>query len=425
MQRTHVERRRGVGALAAGSAMLVLSGLWFGARVPAAAQGELPCGMTASRTVAPTQVLQGERVQVRIEVNGTCAGGSKGIDTFFVVDRSVTMFDKRYLDDTKAALTRFVNAMDFDKSKGGLITFASSENVGSNLTGDRDALLQAIRTIRLSQETDVRGLQGAFRTATQKLDNDGAPGNERVIIIVVAGPDVNQALLNMPTVTQAARNAGVKVVFLMFPDSRYLHYVEAASDCTGSYCGLWTSRAGNLSKWAWVVDKIGTANDIDERFKILIDVLLRAPTLTGLSVDDSLFAGVTFVPGSASPPPSRVLGSSDLVWDMTAVPPGGLVITYDVTADDLGRYRTAVVTRLEVTLSDNTRTTLALPNPEIEALDPSLITPTVTITPQPTATEPATPTPEVTEPPTPAPTASPVPTEVLEPKPVYLPWTHS
>ncbi len=423
---TSLSRRKIGAALVVAAALAVLGGAFLAARAPVRAQAELPCGMTADRTVSPAQVVQGERVQVRIEVNGTCAGGPKGIDVFLVVDRSVTMFDKGYLDPTKDALMRFVNAMDFTKSKGGLITFASSENVGSNLTSDRDSLLQAIRTIRLSQETDVRGLQGAFRTATQKLDNDGAPGNERVIIIVVAGPDVNQALLNMPTVTQAARNAGVKVVFLMFPDSQYVHYIEAASDCTGSFCGLWGSRSGTLSKWAWGVDKTGTADDIDERFKILIDLLLREPSLTGLGVNDSLYAGVTFVAGSASPPARILGGGADLFWDLTAVPPGGLVITYEVTADDIGRYRTAVVTRLEVALSDNTRTTVALPNPEIEVLDPALITPTVTITPSPTATEPATSTPTqpaVTD--TPTPTPSPTPTEPPALQPVFLPWTHS
>jgi hypothetical protein len=375
-------------------------------------------------------VAVGDKVHVEITVTGSCTGGNRGIDIFFVVDRSVTMFEEDYLDPTKDALIRFVNTMDFTKSQGGLITFASNDDVRANLTNNQDALIQAIRAIRLSQETDVRGLQGAFRTATQKLDDNGTPGNDKVIMILVAGPDTNQALINMPTVTQAARNAGMKVIFLMFPQSRYLHYVEAASDCTGTYCGRWTHRSGPMSKWAWGVDKENTADDVIERLKILADILLKEPTLTALEIDDGLSGFFDYVPGSANPPPTGG-GGPDLNWSYTSVPPGGIHIAYDVEALDEGIFRTAVVTRLDLLLSTSERFVVALPNPEVTVLDPALITPTATATAPVTPTDPPTathtlapgttePPPATTQPP-PATTEPPPATETPEGA-LFLPW---
>jgi hypothetical protein len=411
-----------------------VAGLAVAAGAPRAVAQEptLPCDMAANRTVSPESTLVGKPVRVKITVTGNCVGGARGVDIFFVVDRSVTMFDKDYLDPTKDALVRFVNTMDFEttNSKGGLITFAASHNVGVNLTPVRENLINAIKNIRLSQETDVRGLQGAFRTATQKLDGDGTPGNDKVIMILVAGPDINQAMLNMPTVTQAARNAGVKVIFLMFPDSNYLHYVEASSDCVGSFCGLWTHRSGQFSKWAWSVDKPGTTWDIDNRLKILAQILLRNPTLSRLEVYDSLSAYFEYVDGSAVPPPDRTGGGTDLEWGFTSIPPAGLTIEYDLTPLDPGRFRTAIVTRLDVTLSDSQTTVYGLPNPEIEVLDPDLVTPTATpVTPvvpthTPTATTPPTVGPTATATATePPPLDTPTPTDpAVTPKAVYLPW---
>jgi hypothetical protein len=420
------------------ASLVALAGL-FGLAAPGPARAqttELPCDMTADRTVDPTTVAVEGKVHVTINVRGTCSGGAKGVDIFFVVDRSVTMFDKKYLDPTKDALTRFVNLMNFQNSTGGLITFAAQDDVRSNLTKDRDALIQAIKAIRLSQETDVRGLQGAIRTATQKLDDNGTPGNDKVIMVLVAGPDTSQALINMPTVTQAARNAGMKVIFLMFPESRYVHYVEASTDCVGTFCGRWQGpRGAALTKWAWGVDLPGTAEDVGERLKTLAELLLKAPTLKSVEVYDGLSGFFEWVPGSAVPEPTTTGGGADLTWNFDSVPPEGITIEYDVTALEEGRFKTAVVSRVAVTLSTNETTTVGLPNPEITVVDPSMITPSATPVTPTTATTPPTPTtpsPTHTSEPTvatPTPSATPfdpTPTATthLDRAPVYLPWVN-
>ena len=386
-------RRPAAACLAAAIVVLLVTGRSASVGAAPPAQEELPCDVTYDRTVAPGTIAVNESVHVRITVNGTCPQGSRGLDVFFVVDRSVTMFDKSYMNPTKDALQNFVNAMDFTKSMAGLITYAANEQVNQPLTTNRDSVLQAIDRIRLNEENDVRALPDAFRTATQLLDRDGIQGNDKIILIVAAGPDVDGALVNMPTVTQAARNAGVKVIFLMFPDSRYLHYVEASSDCTGSHCQSWSSRAGVIVKWAWGVD----ANTIDSILSGLVPILARSLGITSVAVEDYLHSGAVLVPGSVQPPQSA--GSDRvLIWSRTDIPAGGMVLEYDarmIYEDET--YPVTDVTELAITYSDGSPAYRRdLPNPDITVLSelptntPGTPDPTDTPPPDPTDTPTAT-----------------------------------
>jgi hypothetical protein len=359
------------------STLAVLSLVIAGAgAAPAAAQGtgvvpgqtpppDLPCEITYDRTVAPLDVVVSDTVHVRVDVDGTCEGSAPGIDLFLVVDRTITMQQEGYLNATKEALKNFINRMDFTKSSGGLISFASASQVNKNLTTSRDDLIQAVNAIRLSQETDVRGLQDAFRTATQKLDGDGSPDNEKVIIILIAGQDVNQNLLNMPTVTQAARNAGVKVVFLMFPNAHFAHYVDAASDCTLTACQVWQGRGGvTVRKWAWGVD----TPTIDGTLQTLADLLVAAVDVSSVRVNEAMDSGAAMVETSVVPPPTRFVGVPyrESWWEYTQMPPGGLHIDYDavmVYADE--EYAPTVASVLYLTFTDGTDVRIDLPNPKV------------------------------------------------------------
>jgi len=349
---------------------------------------DLPCGVTYDRTVLPPEIVVSSTVHVHIQVDGSCEGGSRGINIFFVVDRSVTMFEDGFIDPTKSALKNFVNSMDFTKSTAGLITYADKKQVNKPLTSDRDAMLVAIDRIRLSEENDVRSLPAAFRDATQLIDRDGIEGNDKIVLIIAAGPDKDNALVNMPTVTQAARNAGVKVVFLMFPDSRYLHYVEAASDCTGTFCGLWGSRSGQLSKWAWGVD----SGSIDSRLQMLVPLLLRGLELTRIEVEDFVHSGAEVLPSSVQPLPTNFAGGPayrDMIWDFNPVPPGGVRIDYDarmIFEDET--YPVAELSELALWYSDGTAPRMPLPNPDIivrSEITPTPTSPRPSATPSPTA----------------------------------------
>jgi hypothetical protein len=363
-----------------------------------------PFTFTANRTVAPLDVMTGDTVHVQITAQGQTTSVSKGLDVFFLVDRSLTMFDrasnrpegKAFMDFTKEQLRTFVNAMDFSKCKAGVISYAADSQVNRPLTADQDAILNTIAQIRLSQETDVRGLQGAFRTATEKLQDDGDPDNRKFILVVNAGADTGQDLINMPTITQAARNAGVDVLFLMWTsqvvDSAYAPFVQASSDCSWARCPLWNIGSAGERRYAWRISVSGNygGEKVDTLVRDLIQHFLVGPTIAAVEVSEGYDPRVDFIPMT---PPTQPTGPPYYVvlWRMAGIGPAGITIDYEARMLEPGTYPVAADTTVRVIDSDGTAWgPYPLPNPAVTVRDPGAVTPTVTPTPDVTAPPPTT-----------------------------------
>jgi len=353
-----------------------------------------PCAFAASREVAPRDVYAGESTAITVTIDPGCRPYEEhGVDLFFVVDRSVTMGTEGFFEPTRLALRDFLVQLNTATSSAGIITFARDDSVLRNLSQDREDLLRAVDGIRLTQETEVRGMLGAVRTATQKLDNDGSPDNDKVVVIVVAGQEANEQLVTLPTVTQAARNIGVKFVFLMFPGARFTHFVASASDCYAG-CPSWRGpRAGDpvTMKWAWGVEKEGTSG-VRAILGQLATRLLRPATVSEVELWEGLNDDVTFVQGSAVPPPTRIDPPLDLFWTLTNLISTRQVIAFQARMGAVGTYPVSLRSELRVQYSDGFRQTIDLENPDVLVRDPGS-RPTVPATPTlpaPTATPTAT-----------------------------------
>jgi|GEM_PF-4667949 hypothetical protein len=412
-----------------------LTVLAMGATPESASAQEIPCNVQADRTVEPTVANVGDKVQVDITVTGECDNESKGIDIFFVVDRTPTMFDQsyrpRFIDALQEGLKGFVNAMDFSKSQAGVMSYAARSQVNRNLTDDQDAIIKAIDQIRMTEESDVRGLQAAFRTAVGKLDNDGDPDNQKVVMIFAAGPDTNNDLVNMPTVTQAARNAGVTVVFFQFSTreagSIYTHFIKASSDCDPKdrkVCVPYRFTAGGPVeyKYAWSVTAVSspTPGDHDVRTKLrdFSDFLLFGVEILQVDIHEYFNGSVTFEPNSALPPPSSPSSPPywEANWEFYGMPPDGVTVQYLVTVNDVGSYAVTDASQAVVKFTDGREFPIDLPNPTIEVREAPQDTPTPTATA--TVVEP-TDTPETPTPDTPTPTSTAEDTQ----ESIYLPLT--
>lgn len=361
-----------------------------------------PCAFQAAREVGPLSVFAGDTTAVTVTVDPGCRSYEEhGVDLFFVVDRSETMGRDQYFEPARNGLRDFIAQLNTATTAAGIITFAQDDSVLRNLSRDREDLLRAVDGIRLTQETEVRGLLGAVRTATQKLDNDGTPGNDKVVIILVAGSEANEALVTMPTVTQAARNIGVKFVFLMFPDARFTHFVASASECYAG-CPSWRGpRAGDpiTMKWAWGVEREGT-NGVRAILGQLATRLLRPATVTEVELWEGLGDDVTMDPGSAVPPPTRTDPPLDYYWTMTNLVSARQVVGFRARMGAVGTYPVSLRSELRVQYSDGFRQTLQLDNPDVLVQDPALrptADPTATRTPVPAT---ATPTETTAPPPT-------------------------
>lgn len=421
---TRAGRFRIVPALCALSLLVLLLGLDGAAADTAQAQDEpeMPCELVVTRSVDPLTLYAGDETSAEIVVEPGCKSyENHGIDIMFVIDRTVRMRQEGYLEVTRQALSDFVIQMNFNTSSAGLMTFASTKQVSRNLTRDQEELLRAIDSIRPVDDSNVRGMLEAVRDATGKLDNDGTEGNEKIVLVAVAGQEGFDRLVTLPTITQAARNAGVKFVFLMFPDARFGHFVDAASDCHAG-CPTWQGqRAGDppRMKWAWGVDKEG-GSSVQAVMNMLGQRLLRPVRIANLEVWEGFGSQVTFLESSASPPPTRTSFPQDAFWEMTDLVEAPQTIRYNVTADEPGRYPITDRTELTVQFSDGLQRRFDLENPEIEVLDPSTRpTEPPTETPIPEPTETPTPTEEPTVEPTAEPTAE--PTEEPDEIRIYLP----
>lgn len=425
MTRFHPPRARGLASSLTAFALLALLG--SAGLVPVAAQEDeppMPCDLSITRTVDPLTLYAGDETAAEIVIEPGCTSyENHGIDIMFVVDRTVRMREERYLEPMRQALSDFVIQMNFDTSSAGLMTFASSKVVSRNLTRNQEELLRAIDAIRPVDDSNVRGMLEAVRDATGKLDNDGTPGNEKIVLIAVAGQEGGDRLVNLPTVTQAARNAGVKFIFLMFPDARFSHFVDAASECYAG-CPTWSGpRAGDppQMKFAWGVERDGS-NGVQAVMNMLGQRLLRPVRIDSLEVWEGFRGDVTFLEASAAPPPSRTSFPQDAFWTMSDLVDVPQTIGYRVTADQPGRYTITERSELNVEFSDGMRRTLYLDNPEIEVLDPATrptAPPTETPTPGPTGTPEPTvePTAEPTDEPTEEPTGAPQDDEIR----IFLP----
>lgn len=364
-------------------AALVAGGLALPLLVPAPSRAQdagppPPCEFAASRDVAPREVFAGDDTTVTVTIDPGCKSFEEhGVDMFFVVDQSVRMGADKYFEPTRLGLSDFVVQLNSGTSSAGIITFARDDSVLRNLTNDREDLLRAIGSIRLkeapsAQESEIRGLLGAVRTATQKLDNDGTPGNDKVVVIIVAGQEKNEPLLTLPTVTQAARNIGVKFVFLMFPDALYSHFVASASECFAG-CPSWRGpRAGDpvTMKWAWGVEREGP-NGIRAVLGQLATRLLRPATVSEVELWEGLNDDVTFVQGSAVPPPTRIDPPLDLFWTLTNLISARQVIAFKGRMGAVGTYPVSLRSELRVQYSDGFRQTILLDNPDVLVKDPS------------------------------------------------------
>jgi len=388
------------------------------------------CNPTFDRTVAPLSLYPGQDVRVGIDFDTACKTlETMKVDVMFVVDRSITMSEKDYLASTKLALGDFVLSMNMETSRAGLITYARTDSISRNLTNDRDDLIRAINMIRLVEENDVRGLNGALRTAAEKLGRS-EPGTERWVVIVVAGPESSQPLVNLPTVTQAARNAGIRHLFMMFPDARFQHFVDSASECHAG-CPSWRGpRAGDpvVMRYAWGVDADGT-DGIRSVMTSVIERVLHPVTVTAIEFWESFEIDVDFDPTSAVPAASAVdPGEMDAYWRYSDMPLGGRRIEYSAAMNRRGAtYPVTRRTQVQVDYSDGFRYTHDLPNPDVTVLDAEPPTPVATATSTAESTDTPSPSPSPEGPsasPTPdepAPTATDTGPGPGEPHEIYLP----
>jgi len=195
-KKTGVAKRRVLSAsvvvlfatLAVGLLLVALGGLpsWTHA---SANESELPHVTTAKEAWVP----EGECERARIHLTVTGAGEPieerEPLDVMLVLDRSGTMDDAgatppQPLTDVKEAAKKFINALDPNLDRIGLVSYASYASLDQGLTNDFNAVKGAINGMSANGSSNIGD---GVLTAQMELDNRTDKTPEAIVVLFSDG----------------------------------------------------------------------------------------------------------------------------------------------------------------------------------------------------------------------------------------------
>lgn len=305
--------------LALTGALAAVAGLLF-ALAPTLAQEQTSCKAVPDKFAAPRAITLGETVRVTLTLSTSCPPESSPVDIMLVLDQSASMGDNDKLANAKVAALRFLERMDLDQSRVGLVAFNHQAGLYSQLTQDRDYIKSRIGQLSPNGKTNV---SGAIDLALQELLRD-PQGHATAMVVLTDGYNTVEAD-PIPVAAGRAKQAGVTV----------------ATFCAGGSCDPDLELAASRPDLYYnVVDTSRLAELYEE-----LATTLQANEVVSLTVTDIVPANMQFIPGSARPTPDEVRaepnGETVLVWQLPGrFPPDGL--SYDLRPLVVGTHPTNV-----------------------------------------------------------------------------------
>jgi hypothetical protein len=382
-------------------------------QAPGPIEDLIPCDPVYTRSIEPRIFKIGEETTVRAEYNFKCTGEARKLNYFLVIENSGALRQGRggreALDHVIEGAQDFVNQVDYaNGSQGGLVLYAATSTVRLPLQGGNSA-----------------GAGAAIRDATGLLPTSVESEFANVLIIVDAGAsETTDPLVTRHTACNAARQAGVTVAVVSFPNAQG-RLVQCSS---GGWFKQVTTHEGD---------------NVEDIFAEFAEGMLRGKMMTEVTYSESLVDGFEFVDGSGYPrepdyPP--VYGAFG--WTFGRDAPQSVQFNVRASEDlaGTGHPRPLVdFAELLFEFTDKTRARAYLPNPDVcvyrddpgECAGLPTLTPSsgstdtpVATTPPPSDTPvPTTPPPSTTEVPVDTPTPTATSTNTLEPigNKIYLP----
>lgn len=324
------------------------------------------CRLAGDKRAAPSSIVLGQEVEVRLELGGSCPAAGEGVDILLAIDRSYSMLENDKIGATKAAALAFADGVDLSRDRLGLVTFNNGAALAQGLTADRALVRQAILAINPAGGTNIAA---ALDVAIAELTGARArPRARPVLILLTDGKDDQpDAVLAQ---AERAKAAGIRVFTIGFGAVDPMVMVRSASSPEDSY---YAPDAGTLT---------GIYAEIARRLSA--SVLARQ-----LTIRDELPADMRYQGPSAGPTP--MVSGNTLTWAFNDVPFGGLSMAYRLRPLQEGRRPTNIKASAEFVDGLDQPGELTYPVPVVEVLGQPP-TPTRTPTPRPTATASATPT---------------------------------
>jgi len=345
------------------------------------AQSEDSCEASADKIASPGQVIIGDTATVTMSVRARCERLDLPVHAVLAVDNSYAMGGPR-MANLREAVSAFVDAIDLESSRMGVLAFYGFVDLLSELSRDEVALRATGDSFfprrGSNQELALRGAADIIRRGRD------LPGAEDVteVIVLMSGSDPDDPEdtddAAMRATAQAIKDEGILLITVaMSGDADFQLLEELATSPEQFYI----ESEGIL--YAELMDRI--AGDT------------AAVRLEGAQFRERLPGNMELVWGSDNPP-GRTSGE-DLLWAWSIWPAEGITITYELEPQELGRHPVSLGATVELRFDRGPARELTFPVPEIDVIPPPTLTPTPTATP----------------------TATPIPTATPVLLPAYLP----
>lgn len=132
----------------------------------------------------PDAVLPSSQTSIEVEGRTSAITAVRQVDLFLVLDTSKSLRRSDPKDNRSAGAIALVKSLYWSNTYIGVVDFDRKAKMVAPLTGDRTAVIEAIRGLDQDGSTD---LAAGIRTALQGFEKSARPGSSRVMILFTDG----------------------------------------------------------------------------------------------------------------------------------------------------------------------------------------------------------------------------------------------
>lgn len=307
------------------------------------------CTVSGWQAPGSTVVERGQIVPMELRVSADCPEESRGrADIVLVVDRSASMKDGGKWDAAKAAVTQFVENIDFTRHRVGLVPFSDSAFVAQPLIDRPDRLVRALDG--LDPPAGGTNIAAAIEMADRELRITRRLAAVGVLVVLTDGRQSSEA--SMVAAANNARERG----FVLFS-------VGLGADAAQDTLRLIATSPDHYY-FAPTADDLA---DIYQR----IAALIRSFSVTDVRIFARLAPGVSIGPGGER---ATREGLGPLGWWRAFLTPAESAVPFAVRMGQLGRHPVTSEAWLEYLDGDGVRRRAEIAPVELDVVEPSVRT---------------------------------------------------
>lgn len=277
--------------------------------------------ITMTIVASPETVLVGESITVTAQLVGQSVAcpqqtTTRPIDVILAIDNSDSM-EGEPLTQAKQAAQAFLNGIDFNSARVGIVEFDSDAEMIHPLDTNAGAVSTAIANIQVGGGTSI---DGALRVSAEYLQNNRRSEAIGFIVLVSdGGSDLDTAV----QMAQVAARAGINIITVGLGDGvdeDLLRQIAAVDD-------------DGQPRYYFSPDPASLQSIYGEIAQEVTESVLASNFQLAYGLDTANFR---FVPGTAVPAGS--ITNDQIVWTQSYLEDGANTFTFQITPQNSGEF---------------------------------------------------------------------------------------